>query len=185
MEASEEVVIVAEEEKVCFLALDDETGDYIGKQIRKCDLAQFPASLLTRIAFRQLKGDYNEQLEAFIVKCTPQTLDNVAYFYSTGVWRNPHLSQDHRLEFDGVGGDFYTITQHYLNLPAIIEEPEDEQEEEEEEEEEEEYEDDYDDDYHMGGMSDDDDGDDGDYDYGDYGFPHDDREPGGIAGWEY
>lgn len=169
----------ASEQKVCFFVFDEETNEYVGKQIKKSDLEKFPTSPFTLIALGQMRGNYNKTLEGFVVKCTPQTLDNIAHFYTTGVWRNPHLSTDHRLELDDVEGGFYRIVGEYLNLPDTIEEPE--AEEEEEEEVGEEDEESYDDDYPMGGLDDIE----SDDDLYDAGFPYDDREPGGIPGWEY
>ena len=163
-------------EKICFLTLDEETNDYVGKQIKKSDLVKYPRSLFALIALGGMQGGYNEQLEAFIVTCKPQTLDNIAHFYKTGKWRNPHLSPDHRLEFDGVSGDFYRSVEEYLNLPDPLEEPESDEQEFDDQDDQE-----YDDDFSMGGPDDDD----GQPNDEDDGLMYDDREPGGYPGWEY
>jgi hypothetical protein len=114
-----------EAEGVSFFCWNEEFKEYSGKVIAKDSLLQHPESLFTKMASNFLiQKNFNPQLEGFVIECTPQTLDNVAHFYNTGQWRNPHTSLDHRLEFNEVDGDFYQVAQEYLNLPTDnIEEP--------------------------------------------------------------
>ena len=163
-----------EELTVDFLVWDDKNDAYVGKQIKKSDLKDFEGCFISQMAFNGAGKDYNEQLKAFILKCTPQTLDNIAYFFKTRKWRNPHLSPGHRLEFADVDGDFYQVAGHYLNLPTDqFEDPEQEEFDDEDDEEEE-----YNDDYPMGGGSDYEDDEDS-FEMPDYGY-----SPYPVSPWE-